>query len=64
LLLFLYKKVDKKLAKQLAGFAQSTVGSGKNLIITLVFDKKRQFVREKLAKIAENSYYNIDPRSG
>jgi hypothetical protein len=58
LLLFLYKKVDKKLAKQLAGFAQSTVGSGKNLI------KKRQFVREKLAKIAENSYYNIDPRSG
>jgi hypothetical protein len=50
LLLFLYKKVDKKLAKQLAGFAQSTVGSGKNLIITLVFDKKTPVCSRKIGE--------------
>jgi hypothetical protein len=32
-----------------------------NLIITLVFEKKRQFFRRKLSKIAENCDYNIDP---
>jgi hypothetical protein len=32
----------------------------KHCLITLVFDKYANF----LAKIAENSYYNIDPRDG
>jgi hypothetical protein len=34
-----------------------------NLIITLVFEKKRQFFRRKLAKIAENCAHNIGPWS-
>jgi hypothetical protein len=33
------------------------------MIITLVFEKKRQFFRLKLAKIAENCDHNIDPSS-
>jgi hypothetical protein len=33
----------------------------KNVIITLVFEKKSQFFRRKLAKIAENCDHNIDP---
>jgi hypothetical protein len=35
----------------------------KNLMITLVFEKKRHFLRRKLSKIAEICYHNIDPRS-
>jgi hypothetical protein len=34
---------------------------GKNFIITLVFEKKCQFFRQKLSKIAENCDHNIDP---
>jgi hypothetical protein len=30
----------------------------------LVFEKKRQFFRRKLSKIAENFDHNIDPKSG
>jgi hypothetical protein len=33
----------------------------KIFITTLVFEKKRQFFRQKLSKIAENSDHNIDP---
>jgi alpha/beta superfamily hydrolase len=33
----------------------------KNLITTLVSEKKRHFFRRKLAKIAENCDHNIDP---
>jgi hypothetical protein len=31
------------------------------MIITLAFEKKRQYYRRKLAKIAENCDRNIDP---
>jgi hypothetical protein len=33
------------------------------LIMTLVFEKNANFLRQKLAKIAENCDHNIDPRS-
>jgi hypothetical protein len=36
----------------------------KIVIITLVFEKKRQFFHRKLGKIAENCVHNIDPRLG
>jgi hypothetical protein len=42
----------QNLAKILAFFAQTTATFCKYLIITLVFEKKRQFFRRKLAKIA------------
>jgi hypothetical protein len=48
----------KNLAKILAFFAQTTLIFCKNLIITLVFEQKRQFFRRK---IAENCDHNIDP---
>jgi hypothetical protein len=35
----------------------------KILIITLVFEKNANFIRRKLAKIAENCDHNIDPRT-
>jgi hypothetical protein len=53
----------KNLAKKLAFFAQTDAGFGKKLIMTLIFVKKRQHVRRKLARIAENCDHNIDPRS-
>jgi hypothetical protein len=52
----------KNFANKLAFFAQSKAKLRKNVIITLVFEKKRQFFRKKLAKIAENCDHNIDPR--
>jgi hypothetical protein len=49
------------LEKILAFFAQDTTSFCKNVIITLVFEKKkRNFLRQKFAKIAENCDYNID----
>jgi hypothetical protein len=51
----------KNLATILFFFAQTTARFCKNLIVTLVFEKKRQFFRRKFAKIAENCDYNIDP---
>jgi hypothetical protein len=45
----------------LASFVQTTASFGKTLIITLVFEKKRQIFRRKLAKIAENGDDNIAP---
>jgi hypothetical protein len=52
----------KNLVKIFAFFAQTTAGFCKNIIITLVFEKKKhQFFRRKLAKIAEKCDNNIDP---
>jgi hypothetical protein len=51
----------KNLAKISSFFAQTAATFCKNLIATLVFVKKRQFYRLKLAKIAENCDHNIDP---
>jgi hypothetical protein len=51
----------QRLVKILAFFAQTTTSFWENLNITLVFEKNA-FFRRKLAKIAENSYHNIDPR--
>jgi hypothetical protein len=36
----------------------------KNMIVTLVFEKKTPFFRRKWAKIAENWDHNIDPWTG
>jgi hypothetical protein len=35
----------------------------KKLILTLVLEKNVNFIRQKLAKIEENCYHNIDPWS-
>jgi hypothetical protein len=51
----------KNSAKKLAFLTQNKAKLCENLIITLVFDKKRQFFRRKLSKIAENCDHNIDP---
>jgi hypothetical protein len=53
----------KNFAKQLAFLTQKKLNFEKKLIITLVFEKKRQFFRRKLGKISENCDHNIDPRS-
>jgi hypothetical protein len=52
---------QKKIAKILAFFAETTDCLRKNLIITLVFEKNANFFRRKLGKIAENWDRNIDP---
>jgi hypothetical protein len=52
----------KHFAKNLACFAQTTARFCKNVIIALVFEKKRQFFRQKMAKIGEKCDHNIDPR--
>jgi hypothetical protein len=52
----------KNLAKILAFFAQTTASYCKNCDHNIGFWEKRQFFRWKLAKIAENSDHNIDPR--
>jgi hypothetical protein len=46
----------------LAFLAQNKAKLFKKLIITLVFEKKRQFFHRQLSKIAENCDHNIDPR--
>jgi hypothetical protein len=51
----------KNSAKKLAFLTQNKAKICKILIITLVFEKKRQFFRRKLSKIAENCDHNIDP---
>jgi hypothetical protein len=50
-------------AKKLAFLTQNKAKLFKILTITLVFEKKCQFFRRKLSKIAENCDHNIDPRS-
>jgi hypothetical protein len=49
------------LPKHFAFSAQTSASFYKNLIITLFFLEKRQFILRKLAKIAENYDKNIDP---
>jgi hypothetical protein len=51
----------KKLAEILPFFAQTTACFCKNWIHN-IFLEKRQFYHQKLAKIAEISDHNIDPR--
>jgi hypothetical protein len=51
----------KNFAKILSFFAQTTAIFCKNFIVSLVFEKNAIF-SPKLAKIAENCDYNIDPR--
>jgi hypothetical protein len=41
--------------------SQKTASLRKKSIITLVFEKKRQFFCRKLAKIRESSDHNIEP---
>jgi hypothetical protein len=53
--------LPKKLAKILAFFAHSTASFCKKIDHNIGFCEKRQFVRRKLAKIAENCDHNIDP---
>jgi hypothetical protein len=55
--------VKKISAKILALFAQTNASFCKNVSITLVFEKNANFVRRKLAKIADNCDHNIDPWS-
>jgi hypothetical protein len=50
--------------KKLAFFTQNKAKICKIVIITLAFEKKRQFFSRKLAKIAENCDHNIDPILG
>jgi hypothetical protein len=52
---------QKKLAKILEFFAQTTATFSKILIMTLVSEKNDNLFRRKLAKIAENCDHNIDP---
>jgi hypothetical protein len=54
---------SKKIAKNLAFFTQNKAKLCKILTITLFFEKKRQFFRRKLSKIAENCDHNIDGRT-
>jgi hypothetical protein len=42
-------------------FAQNKAKLCKNWIITLILEKNANFLRQKLAKIAENCDHNIDP---
>jgi hypothetical protein len=53
----------KNSAKKMAFLTQNKGKLCKILIITLVFEKKSQFFRRKLSKIAENCDHNIDPRT-
>jgi hypothetical protein len=60
----IFKYFRKKLAKngkKLAFLTQNKANLCKKLIITLFFDKSANFFAEKLPKIAENCYHNIDP---
>jgi hypothetical protein len=43
-------------------FAQTAASFCKNMIITLVFEKKTPIFSRKLAKIVENCDHNIDHR--
>jgi hypothetical protein len=52
----------KKIAKILAFLTRNKAKLCKIVIVTLVFEKKRQFFRGKSAKIAENCDHNIDPQ--
>jgi hypothetical protein len=56
--LYVFAKIFRE---RLPFFAQTTASFCKILIITLVFEKKRQFFRLNLAKIPENCDHNIDP---
>jgi hypothetical protein len=53
----------KHLAKKLAFFAETVAVFCKNFIMELDFEKNANFFRRKLAKIAEISDHNIDPRT-
>jgi hypothetical protein len=57
----IFKNIFAKKSAKMAFFTQNKAKLCSNLIITLIFEKKRQFVRRKLSKIAENWDYNIDP---
>jgi hypothetical protein len=48
----------------LAFFTQNKAKLSKILIITLVFEKKRQFFRRKWSKIAENFIITSTPDGG
>jgi hypothetical protein len=62
-MLWSFKYIRRKnLAKILAFLTQNRAKLCKSLIITLVFDKKRPFFRQKLMEIAENCNHNIDPK--
>jgi hypothetical protein len=51
----------EKFSEKIAFLTQNKAKLCKILIITLVFEEKRQFFRRKLSKIAENCDHNIDP---
>jgi hypothetical protein len=53
---------QKNRQKKLAFLTRNKAKLRNILIITFVFEKKRQFFRQKLAKIADNCDHNIDPR--
>jgi membrane-associated PAP2 superfamily phosphatase len=53
----------KKIGENLAFLTQNKATLPKNWIITLVFEKKRQFFAEQLSKIAENLNHSIGPWS-
>jgi hypothetical protein len=62
-LVMIFKEFSpKNRRKKLDFFAQTTATFSKNNFIDLVLREKLQFFRRKLAKIAENCDYNIDPR--
>jgi hypothetical protein len=53
----------EKFSKEVAFLIQNKAKLCKKFIITLVFEKKRQFFRQKLSEIAENCDHNIGPWS-
>jgi hypothetical protein len=54
----------KKIAKKLVFLTQNKDKLCKIMIITLVFEKNANFLRQKLSKIAKKCDHNIDPRLG
>jgi hypothetical protein len=60
----IFKTFRQKIGEKMAFLTQSKAKLFKKLIITLVFEKKANFCRRKLSKIAENCDQNIDPSLG
>jgi uncharacterized PurR-regulated membrane protein YhhQ (DUF165 family) len=56
----IFRYFRRKNRQKWAFLAQNKATLFKNLVVTLVFEKNANFLRQKLSKIAENCDHNID----
>jgi hypothetical protein len=62
-MLWFFKYFRRKIQQKIGVFDSNQSWIMQNFDRNIGFEKKRQFFRRKLSKIAENRDHNIDPRS-